>query len=122
MARQLENTKFKVIEGEGSEFLAIGLGGSNNVQCGTIDTGIFAGFSCINIEGGQYLVCDDCCDDIKKSDICYYVAVLNRLFCKNCYEQWVADATYYQEDAETEFRNYALHQRKLERQGLWQIS
>ena len=122
MARQLENIKFKVIEGKGSEFLAIGLGGSDNVQCGTIDSGIFAGFGVINVEGGQYLVCDDCIKDIGKDDTCYYIAVLNRIFCKDCYEEWLANATYYEEDADTEFRNFAVYQRKLERQGLWQKS
>ena len=122
MAKQLENTKFKVIEGKGSEFLAIGLGGSDTIQCETIETGVFAGFSVLSIDGGQYLVCDNCNEDIEESDTCYYVAVLNRLFCKQCYEQWIAHATYYREDAEIEFRNYSVHQRKLEHQGLWQTS
>jgi len=119
MAHNLEIAGFYVIEGKGSEFLAIGLGASDNIQCGTIEDGIFAGFDCISVEGGQYLICDDCNEDIGSDDACYYVSVLNRLLCHKCFTKWIGHAKHYSEDVDIEVRNYSRHQKLLEREGLW---
>lgn len=56
------------------------------------------------------LVCDYCNKIINKDKEVYYIAVLNRLLCKECYEEWYTHATRYEEDAEYEercFRKYA---------------
>lgn len=56
------------------------------------------------------LLCDDCNKCINEEKEVYYVAVLNSLLCKKCYDNWYARARRYEEDAEYEerhFRNYA---------------
>ena len=118
MAKKVES-KFLVIEAMASEFLSIGFGGSDNITTSPITSGVLAGFSSIEVAGGGFMVCDDCNQDIDPEDICYYVAVLNRIFCKDCYEKWAAHAKYYPEDAPIEERNYKRTQRELEAEGLW---
>ena len=61
-----------------------------------------AGFTSIEIEGGHFMVCDTCDREIKPEESCYYIAVLNRVFCKDCFENWHNKATYYPEDARFE--------------------
>lgn len=56
------------------------------------------------------LICDNCNKLMNNDNEVYYVAVLNRLFCKECYEEWYAHAIRYKEDAKYEeryFRSYA---------------
>lgn len=36
----------------------------------------------------------------------YYIAVLNDLMCKTCYEKWINQATRYYEDLEIEKSNF----------------
>ena len=70
-------------------------------------------FGYANDEKGEYyLVCDNCNELLnahpKKYPIVYYVVVLNRLFCAECYKEWYARATRYDEDIpyEEEYFNY----------------
>lgn len=59
------------------------------------------------------LICDKCNDllsDESYTKEVYYVAVLNRLFCKRCYDNFIASATRYDEDMPIEedyFNTYA---------------
>lgn len=83
MAKIIENEKgFKVIEVTGREMLKIG--------CGNI--------------------CDNCAE--MESGTGYYVAVLNRWFCPECYEKWYRDATNYANeynaDGRVEAKNFAF--------------
>jgi hypothetical protein len=48
------------------------------------------------------------------------VAVLNRVFCKKCYDEWIASAKYYPDDAPYEERNYKRTMLELKRAELWQ--
>lgn len=54
------------------------------------------------------LICDNCNADLKDESLVYYVPVLNRLFCTECYKEWYATATRYDEDIpyEEKYFNY----------------
>ena len=119
MAKKVDSV-FLVIEGKASEFLTIGFGAGGGISCQQLNDGIFGGFTEITIHGGGYLVCDDCNEEINPDDTCYYVAVLNRLFCKKCYDEWIADAKYYSQDAPYEERNYNRTKLELVNENLWQ--
>jgi len=105
MAKKVES-KFLVIEATAKEFMNIGFGIGPIEDLGVINGGVFAGFSVINIEGGKEMCCDYCNSDIKAEDVCYYVAVLNQVLCKKCFEDWHRRAKFYPEDALFEKRNY----------------
>lgn len=58
----------------------------------------------------ELLICDNCNDLIVEEKELYYVACMNRLFCKKCYENWYATAIRYKEDIPYEekyFNTYA---------------
>lgn len=64
---------------------------------------------------GIKLVCDNCnnpffIDDKLKL---YYIAVLNMVFCKDCYEKWINNATYYPEDAAYELNHFNWYKELL---------
>lgn len=101
MAKVIEN-RFLVIEGKAKEFMQAGFGAGPVINHGKVNGGAFAGFTSIEIEGGQFMVCDTCNKDIKPEESCYYISVLNRIFCKDCFENWHSKATYYPEDARFE--------------------
>ena len=113
MAKKV-NSKFLLIEATASEFMSAGFGGGPVTDCGVVVGGVFDGFSMISVAGGERMVCDWCNDEIKAEDTCYYVAVLNQVMCKKCFEQWHATAKYYPEDARIEQRNYENTVKKLE--------
>lgn len=114
MAHRLKTADFSVIEGKASDFLAIGMGGSDNIT-----TNFENGFECVTIEGGQFMICDSCNEYIKKDEICYYVAVLNRILCAKCFKKFILSATYYKEDCFVEMKNYSRIKAELEYEGLW---
>lgn len=58
------------------------------------------------------LICDDCNKLLNEDDNVYYIAALNQLFCKKCYENWLNYAVRYEEDIEYE-TNYFNHYAKL---------
>jgi hypothetical protein len=101
MAKQFKNSQFLIIVGSEMEFTAIGFG----VQIH------FA---------GRILVCDNCNNSSEDYDEWYYVPVLNRVFCKKCFEKWNRTATYFSEDAEYEHRYFEGTKAKLEKLGLWE--
>jgi hypothetical protein len=45
------------------------------------------------------------CNDIIKGDV-YYIAALNDVMDKDCYESFTEDSTYYEADAPIEQRNF----------------
>ena len=105
MAKKVDS-KFLIIEAKASEFLAVGFGGGGETTQGMVTEGPFEGCGFISMEGGVFMCCDDCNEDIPEDATCYYVAVLNRVFCKDCFESWHESATYYPEDAPYEKRSY----------------
>ena len=64
---------------------------------------------------GCELVCDDCNEAffIDIEEPLYYIAVLNMVFCKDCYEEWVNNATYYPEDAAYELKRFNYYKELL---------
>lgn len=77
MARVFENEKgFKIIKCTAEEFAEI----------------------------GSPCICDNC--DAKMKGVIYYVAVLNRAFCEDCYNKWYDSARRYNEDVLIEMRNF----------------
>ena len=117
MAKQVDS-RFLIIEATASEFMSAGFGGGPVTDCGVMVGGVFDGFSMISIAGGERMVCDWCNDEIKAEDTCYYVAVLNQVMCKKCFEQWHASAKYYPEDVPVEKRNFQRTQEQLAAAGL----
>ena len=56
---------------------------------------------------GFGLICDNCNEDITfNEEPIYYIAVLNELFCKDCFDDFIENAPYYEEDKEQELYNY----------------
>ena len=113
MAKKVDS-KFLVIEATAEEFMNIGFGGGPVEDLGIVAGGVFAGFSMISIGGGERMCCDVCNKDIKAEDTCYYVAVLNQVMCKKCFEGWHRSAKFYPEDVPFEKRNFENIQHKLE--------
>lgn len=60
------------------------------------------------------IVCDNCNIgyNIKQEEPVYYIAVLNMLFCKDCFDDYIANAPYYEEDKEYE-KNHYNHYAKI---------
>lgn len=57
------------------------------------------------------LICMNCNGIIKKE--AYYVAVLNDVMDKKCYEEWLKSATYYSDDKPVEDRNFNYYAERL---------
>lgn len=52
-------------------------------------------FQYYNLFGNQ---CDDCNSSLESKDKIYYIPVLNRGLCENCYKEWISNASYYKDD------------------------
>lgn len=79
MAKQIEFDKFLIIESTASEIYA---------ACGGPG------------------ICDSCGYPSAKG---YYIAVLNRWFCPECFEHWKEYAKWYPEDADIENKNFDFY-------------
>ena len=79
MAKQIEFDKFLIIESTASEIYA---------ACGGPG------------------ICDRCGYPSAKG---YYMAVLNRWFCPECFEHWKSYAQWYPEDADIENKNFDFY-------------
>ena len=107
-------SKLLIIEATASEFMNAGFGAGPVTDCGMISGGIFDGFSMIDVGTGELIICDFCNGEVKPEDTCYYVAVLNQILCKDCFERWHAGAKFYSEDVPIEKRNFENIQHRLE--------
>lgn len=60
-------------------------------------------------------VCDNCNERLfeQQEEPVYYVAVLNMLFCKDCFDDYIENAPYYEEDKEYELNNYNYYAKIL---------
>ena len=105
MAKKVKS-QFLIIEGKCSEFLAVGFGAGGDTVEGVVSEGPFKGCNFISVEGGGFMCCDNCNDGILPDSTCYFVAVLNRIFCQKCFDEWNKNATYYPEDAPYEQKRY----------------
>ena len=65
---------------------------------------------------GFGIVPGDCicmrCNNIIQDEI-YYVAALNDVMCKSCYEKWYANATHYADDTKYENRYFDYYSKLL---------
>lgn len=83
MARRVDNKKgFLVIELSRLEAAVLGFGLNDKGDC----------------------ICMSCNNIIDEP--IYYIAVLNDTMCKDCYNDFIENATYYKEDSKIEKRNY----------------
>ena len=88
MARKVQNDKgFLIIEMTPDEAM-------NNCKFGVS----------INLNDIKYhdLICDNCNKCLNQDDYIYYIAVLNMVFCKECYDEWYEHAVHYVDDNEYE--------------------
>lgn len=60
-------------------------------------------------------VCDTCNTELtyNQEEAVYYIAVLNMLFCKDCFDDYIENAPYYEEDKEYEKNNYNYYAKIL---------
>lgn len=56
-------------------------------------------------------ICDWCGRPIEGNG--YYIAVLNQIYDKDCFEEWKKRSTYYPSDAPVEKRNFDYYSKKL---------
>ena len=52
------------------------------------------------------VLCDNCNKILTNDDELYYVAVLDFVFCKECYKEWYAKSKKYDEDAAYEKKHF----------------
>ena len=70
------------------------------------------GFKVIHVETldmwaiGSPAKCDYCTADMATPDGGYYIAVLNKIYCPQCYKRWLSEACRHPQDAPIEDRNY----------------
>lgn len=60
-------------------------------------------------------LCDNCNERLfeEQEEPVYYVAVLNMLFCKDCFDDYIANAPYYEEDKQFEIDHYNYYAKLL---------
>lgn len=59
--------------------------------------------------GSYVIVCDSCGASALPSDKGYYIAVLNRWYCEECYKDWCEHAVWYADDVDIERRNFLFY-------------
>ena len=95
MAKNVINEKgFKVIALKPDECKQIGFGFKQEY------------FDGIGNEEVYELICDDCNKLLNSELYVFYVCVLNRVLCKECFQEWYESAVYYPEDARYENGKY----------------
>ncbi len=67
------------------------------------------------IPSNRETLCDTCNQELfeGQDNPVYYMAVLNMLFCKDCYDDYIINAPYYEEDKEYEKNNYNYYAKIL---------
>lgn len=60
------------------------------------------------IPSDKICVCDTCNEVLfeEQDEPVYYIAVLNMLFCKDCFDDYIENSPYYEEDKISEKINY----------------
>lgn len=60
-------------------------------------------------------ICDNCNTllTLEQREPVYFVAVLYELFCKDCFDDYIENAPYYEEDKEYEKNNYNYYAKIL---------
>lgn len=95
MARIVQNDKgFKVIA-------------LSNEECKELDWGIMMDTQ----DSHRGMICMHC-NNIIKGEV-YYIAVLNDVMDKECYERWYAGAKHYSDDVFIENRNFNYYREAL---------
>ena len=67
---------------------------------------------CLLIPNGIPVIIDDNTNEVIRGNV-YYVAVLNRVFGKESYEDWYENATRYKEDIPYEEKHFNYYAEKL---------
>lgn len=107
MAKNVTNEKgFKIIALKPDECKQIGFGFNQDYFDGIGDEEVYE------------LLCDDCNKLINNELYVFYVCVLNRIFCKECFQNWYEDAVRYPEDARYENNKYESIKALIESRGL----
>ena len=60
-------------------------------------------------------LCDNCNTllTLEQKEPVYYIAVLNMLFCKDCFDDYIENTPYYEDDKEYEKNNYNYYAKIL---------
>lgn len=68
----------------------------------------------LNTFQGSLCICDYCnkAATTKKGMGGYYIAVLNRIYCEDCFNKWLERAVNHPEDRQTELRNFTFVYKK----------
>lgn len=107
MTYKYSNEKgFLIVAGKASDFLAIGCGFGGGIEETVMTAGDFEGFKQITVKGGKKLCCDGCMHLFKPDDEVFFVAVLNRILCKGCFDDFYEFAVWHNSDKRIEERNY----------------
>lgn len=61
-------------------------------------------------------ICMNCNKECKSGDI-YYIAVLNDIMCKDCFDKWLKSAKRYKEDIPIEEKNFKFYWEWLNPKG-----
>lgn len=59
------------------------------------------------------LSCPYCGRPVLPSEKGCYIAVLNRWYCRECFDGWAERATWYPQDADVERRNFEFYAPRL---------
>lgn len=63
------------------------------------------GLGYCNENGDHKVICDNCNAEISDDELCYYIGVLNEVFCEECYRSRGENMKHYREDERVENRN-----------------
>ena len=60
-------------------------------------------------------LCDNCNERLfdEQEEPVYYIAVLNMLYCKDCFDDYIENAPYYEEDKDFEIEHYNYYAKIL---------
>lgn len=62
----------------------------------------------------EFGVCDNCNNQLfNDEEPVYYIAVLNMLFCKDCFDDYIKNTPYYEEDKDFELEYYNCYAKIL---------
>lgn len=67
------------------------------------------------IPSDREALCDDCNKRLfeGQEEPVYYIACLNMLFCKNCFDDYIENVPYFEEDKDFEIEHYNYYAKIL---------